>query len=100
MEAIEFPNCININARTIHYLENQRKRKAENEGETGSSKVLQEKQKKLNDDLHSLATLPHSPSIQLPEHVSDYTTLFLLIFISFTSSLRERFVGRRNSWRK
>lgn len=55
----------------INYFQDlQRKRKAENNEQMESSKILPLKQKNLDEDSHSLVTPPQSPFTQLGETVS------------------------------
>ncbi|XP_046821557.1 zinc finger protein 717-like [Vespa crabro] len=49
----------------------QRKRKAENNEQVESSKILPSKQKNLDDDSHSLVTPPQSPFTQLGENIEE-----------------------------
>ncbi|XP_017787624.1 PREDICTED: zinc finger protein Xfin-like [Habropoda laboriosa] len=75
-DKMSFTDSKKLNPNTVPTIfdkvdEGQRKRKAEDELQTGSSKIPPLKQKKLDDDSHSLVTPPQSPSIQLVENVEE-----------------------------
>lgn len=81
---IRFFNFFNIyiNEKIFFMIDDQKKRKIENESETESPKTPPSKQKKLDNDSQSLVTPPQSPCIQLIENVNNFIFLLNSMYIT------------------